>query len=91
MVSSQNMEITSSRPSTQGLSQELETGCPKLTIVKLFGVHIFKGDHNILRFQPLNMYKSIKRRHNILIQCYGIYTEMKKFYYMLKIDILINS
>ena len=36
----------------QGLSQDLETGCPKLAIVKFMGVHIFKGDHNILRFQP---------------------------------------
>ena len=36
----------------QGLSQDLETGCPKLAIVKFLGVQIFKGDHNILRFQP---------------------------------------
>ena len=37
----------------QGLSQDLETGCLKLAIVKFWGVQIFKGDHNILRFQPL--------------------------------------
>ena len=36
----------------QGLSQDLETGCPKMAIVNFFGVQIFKGDHNILRFQP---------------------------------------
>ena len=36
----------------QGLSQDFETGCPKLAIVKSLGVQIFKGDHNILRFQP---------------------------------------
>ena len=36
----------------QGLSQELETGCLKLAIVKILGVQIFKRDHNILRFQP---------------------------------------
>ena len=36
----------------QGLSQELETGCLKLAIVKFLGVRIFKGVHNILRFQP---------------------------------------
>ena len=35
----------------QGLSQELETGCLKLAIVKSLGVQIFKGDHNILKFQ----------------------------------------
>ena len=36
----------------QGLSQDLETGCPKFAIVKVLGIQIFKGDHNILRFQP---------------------------------------
>ena len=36
----------------QGLSQDLETGCLKLAIVKFWGVQIVKGDHNILRFQP---------------------------------------
>ena len=38
--------------SIQSLSQDLETGCPKLPILKFWGVQIFKGDHNILRFQP---------------------------------------
>ena len=32
----------------QGLSQDLETGCLKLAIVKCLGVQIFKGDHNIV-------------------------------------------
>ena len=36
----------------QGLSQDLETGCPKLAIVKFLGIQIFKGDHNTLIFQP---------------------------------------
>ena len=36
----------------QGLSQDLETGCSKLTIVKFLGIQIFKGNNNILRFQP---------------------------------------
>ena len=31
-----------------GLSQDLETGCPKLTIVKFLGVLFFKGGHAIL-------------------------------------------
>ena len=47
----------------QGLSQDLETGltgCPKLAIVKFLGVYIFKGDHNILRFQPLTYLNSSK-------------------------------
>ena len=37
---------------TQCLSQDLETGCQKLAVVKFLGVQIFKGDHNILIFQP---------------------------------------
>ena len=36
----------------QGLSQDLERGCLKLAIVKFWGVHIFKGGHKILIFQP---------------------------------------
>ena len=38
--------------SKQGLSQELETGCLKFAIVKFLGDQIFKGNHNIVRFQP---------------------------------------
>ena len=36
----------------QGLSQDLEIGCPKLAIVKFWGIQTLKGDHNILRFRP---------------------------------------
>ena len=36
----------------QGLSQDLETGCLKLAIVKILGVEILKWDHIILRFHP---------------------------------------
>ena len=36
----------------QCLSQDLETGCLKLAVVNFLGVQIFKGDHNILIFQP---------------------------------------
>ena len=36
----------------QCLSQDLETGCLKLAVENLLGVQIFKGDHNILIFQP---------------------------------------
>ena len=35
-------------PSYQGLNQDLETGCPKLTIVKYLGVLFHKGENNIL-------------------------------------------
>ena len=34
----------------QCLSQDFETGCLKLAVVKFLGVQIFKGDHNILIF-----------------------------------------
>ena len=37
---------------SQCLSQDLETWCPKLAIVKFLGVQVFKGSHNILRLQP---------------------------------------
>ena len=37
---------------TQCLSQDFETGCLKLAVVKYLGVQIFKGDHNILIFLP---------------------------------------
>ena len=36
----------------QCLSRDLKTGCLKLAVVKFLGVQIFKGDHNILIFQP---------------------------------------
>ena len=36
----------------QHLSQNLETCCPKLAILKSIGVLFFRGDHNILRLQP---------------------------------------
>ena len=35
-----------------GPSQDLESGCLKLAIVKSLGIQISKGDHNILRIQP---------------------------------------
>ena len=33
----------------QGLCQDLETGCPKLAIVKFWGVYFFRGNLNIFR------------------------------------------
>ena len=44
----------------QCLSQDLETGCLKLAVLKLLGVQIFKGDHNILIFQPQTCINSSK-------------------------------
>ena len=36
----------------QCLSQDLETGCLKLAVVKFLGVQNFKGDHNIFISKP---------------------------------------
>ena len=36
----------------QGLSQDLETGCLNLAILKFWGALFFKGYHNILKLQP---------------------------------------
>ena len=44
----------------QCLSLDLETGCLKLAVVKFLGVQIFKGDHNILIFQPYTCINSSK-------------------------------
>ena len=71
---------------TQGLSQELETVCLKLAMVKFLGVH------NIYtQISTINMYIFIKIVHDILIRGHGNYMMKKKFNYMLEIDILRNS
>ena len=74
----------------QCLSQDLETGCLNLAVVKLLGVQIFKGDQ-YTHISTINMYKFIKIRHGIIKQCHGNYKEMKKFKYKLKIEIFRNS
>ena len=71
----------------QGLSQCLETGCPKLPILKFLGIQNFKGDHNT-KILTINMYKFIKIMHDILIQCHRNNMGMIKFDYMLEIDIV---
>ena len=62
----------------QGLSHDLEIGCLKLAIVKFVSVQIFKGGQ-YTQISTINMYKFIKIRHDILIQCHGNYMEMKIF------------
>ena len=69
--------------STYGLSQDSETGCPKLAIVEFLGAQIFKGDDNIQMYQKKAWYPYTMQ----LIQCNGNYMEMKKINYMLEIDI----
>ena len=49
---SQKIECREGSCLRQCLSQDLETGCLKLAVVKFLGIQIFKGYHNILIFQP---------------------------------------
>ena len=74
----------------QCLSQDLETECPKLAIVTFLGGQIFKGGPQYTQISTINMYKFIKIRQDILLQCHGNHMEMKRFNYMLEIDILRN-
>ena len=57
----------------QGLSQDLETGRPKLAIVKVFGFLFFKRDHNT-QITTIKMYFLIEIRYDIL----WIYSGVKK-------------
>ena len=69
----------------QCLSQDFETGCLKLAVVK------FLGGSQYTHISTINMYKFIKIRHDIIKQCHGYYKEMKKFNYKLEIEIFRNS
>ena len=64
---------------------------PKIGNCKSFGLPKFEGGPQYTHISNINMYKFIKIRHDILIQCYGNYMEMKKVNYMVEIDILRNS
>ena len=46
------VDVSTSATQGQGLSQDLDTGCLKLAIVRFLGIQIFRGYHNILRFKP---------------------------------------
>ena len=58
---------TSKYLTVKGLSQDLETKCLKLAIVKFWGVQIFYGGLQYTQISAINMYKFIKIRHDILI------------------------
>ena len=51
-----NFGIVRHRIYFQGLRQDLETGCTKLSFVKSLDMLFFKGDHNILKVSTINMY-----------------------------------
>ena len=63
---------------------------PKISNCKIFGHPKVKGGPPYSHISTINMFKFIKIRHDILIQFHGNYMEMKKFNYMLEIDILRN-
>ena len=62
----------------QCLSQDLETGCLKLAVIKFLGIQIFKGGSQYTHISTINMYKFIKIRHDIIEQCHGNYKEIRK-------------
>ena len=54
------IELTTMRTTTdcgqQGLSQDLETGSPKLAIVKFWDILFFKGEHNTLSYSHKHVF-----------------------------------
>ena len=46
---SRHQKVELGKKCKHGLSQDLESWCLKLAIVKLLGTLFFKGDNNILR------------------------------------------
>ena len=83
----------------QGLSQDLETGCPELVIVKLLGWHpIFQGRPQYTQSKTINMcqYQFIEIRYNILMSWELYWGEIEQFYaqkwhFMKLITILFSS
>ena len=71
---------------TQGLSQDLETGCPELAIVKNF-----QGRPRYTQFTPIHMYLLNEIKHTVHVQCHGIILRRKIFSYLLEINIFRNS
>ena len=83
---------TSLATNLEGLSQDLETGCPRLATIKYVGYLFFKEGANInTQIITINMYLLIKIRHDILKQYHKNYTEVKqKSIFMLEINVLRN-
>ena len=76
----------------QCLSQDLETGCLKLAVVKFLGVQILRGITIYSYFNHKPVFINISKiRHNIIKQCHGNYQELKKFNYKLEKEIFRDS
>ena len=91
MSSSREVGIQIGHGWEQGLSQDLESGCPKSTIVGFRGCPILQGTSKYTLITIMNMYLLVEIWHYILIQCHGDFVEVEKNQlYMLEIDILRN-
>ena len=75
----------------QCLSQDLETGCLKLAVVKFWVSKLLRGITIYSYFNHKHIYKFIKIRHGIIKQCHGNRKEMRKFNSKLEIEIFRNS
>ena len=73
------------------LARIYKLGAPKWPILKFLVVQIFQGEPQYTQISTINMYAFIKVRHAIIIQWHRNDMEMKRFNYMLEIDILRNS
>ena len=62
----------------QCLSQDLETGCLKLAVVKFLGVQFFIGGSQYTYISTINICKFIKIRNDVIKQCCGNCKEIKK-------------
>ena len=62
----------------QGFGQDLESGCPKSTIIKIWGVNFFKADKQYTQINTINIYVFLNEiKHSVHIQCHGNYNEEK--------------
>ena len=75
-----------------GLSPGFRNWVPQIGNWKISWVaYFFQGSWENSMKTTIHMYLLIEIRHDILVQCYGYYIEMKKFNFMLVINILRNS
>ena len=67
------------------ISQDLETGCPKLAIVEFLGVQNFYREPQYTKISTKNMHRFMNIRHDILKYSHGNYMEMKIFFICLRL------
>ena len=75
----------------QGLSQDLETGCLKLAIVKFWGIQILKATTIYSNFNHEHGFIYWNKAWYPYTMPLDLYADEKKSNYMLGIDILRNS